>query len=391
MQNQTLFTLLLSIFIALLGVGVMVPILPVYAESLGAGGFALGMVVAVFSISRGLIMPYVGVLSDSIGKKQFLIAGLLIYACVGLLIPMAKEIPYLLLIRFFHGVGSAMIVPIATAYISALSPTGFEGRYMSYLNIAIFSGMGCGPIVGGIIYDIFGFQRVFYSMAFMSIIACLLIIKNLPGHKLEQKKKPVRVLGCLLTMLRNRKTLGILIIRYATMTIIVPSMTFLPLLLTSYHESSGSLVGIIIACRTFVNAALQIPCGKLADKYDKLTLLLTGVTIMTLALIAIPSTSSILMIGLAYSILGTGEAIFWPVLGAYATIEARRNYGHGAMMGVLNLSMSAGVLSGAILTGFSMDMLGIHWSFYSPAIFIAAATIIGALMIHGCETEELTS
>jgi len=390
LQAQTLFTLLLSIFIALLGIGIIVPVIPVYAESLGASGFALGMIIAAFSISRGLLMPYTGSLSDSVGKKRFLIAGLLIYAVVGLLIPMATKVSHLLLIRFFHGIGSAMIVPIAMAYISTLSPKGFEGRYMSYLNIAMFSGMGCGPILGGIIYDTLGFHAVFYMMALMSLIACGLIIKNLSEEKPEEKKKPANIFACMSAMIKNRRTLGILIVRYSTMIVMVPSMAFLPLLMTNYHESTGTLVGIIIACRTFVNAALQIPFGKLTDKYDKLTLLLCGIALMILALLIIPSTTSVIVIGLSYSLMGIGEAIIWPVLGAYATIEARNEYGHGAMMGFFNLSMSAGVLTGAILAGCSMDLLGIYWSFYSPAIFIAIASVVGSLLIHRSSREVVS-
>lgn len=382
MRSQTLFTLLLAIFIALLGIGIVVPVMPVYAESLGASGFALGMIIAAFSISRGVLMPFVGSLSDTIGRKRFLIAGLLIYAIVGLLIPMANNVSDLVLIRFFHGVGSAMIVPIAMAYISVLSPDGYEGRYMSYLNIAMFSGMGCGPIIGGIIYDAFGFEAVFYTMAFMSLIACVLIVKNLSEEQKSAKKSASSIFECMKDMLTTRRTLGILIIRYSTMIVMVPSMAFLPLLMSHTYHSNGTVIGTIIACRTFVNAALQIPCGRLTDKYNKLALLVMGVMTMVFALLIIPSAGSIILIGLSYCLLGIGEAIVWPVLGAYATIEGRGKYGHGSMMGVFNLAMSAGVFTGALLAGCSMDILGIFWSFYTPAIFIALSTVAGAWMIY---------
>ena len=138
MNRQILITLLLSIFIALLGIGIIIPVMPVFATELGASGFSLGMIIAAFSISRGVLQPVVGSLSDSWGKKGFLVAGLFIYGLVGLLIPQAESVLNLIAIRGFHGVGSAMIVPIAMAYTSSLAPAGHEGRYMSYLNIAIF-------------------------------------------------------------------------------------------------------------------------------------------------------------------------------------------------------------------------------------------------------------
>ena len=58
-----------------------------------------------------------------------------------------------------------MIVPIGMAYMSVLAPPGQEGRYQSYLNIAIFCGIGCGPVIGGIVSDLLGFESVFYVMA----------------------------------------------------------------------------------------------------------------------------------------------------------------------------------------------------------------------------------
>ncbi len=79
MNRHILITLLLSIFIALLGIGIIIPVMPVFASELGAGGFSLGMIIAAFSISRGILQPVVGSLSDRLGRKRFLVAGLFIY------------------------------------------------------------------------------------------------------------------------------------------------------------------------------------------------------------------------------------------------------------------------------------------------------------------------
>lgn len=75
-----LATLLLYVFIASLGIGITsFPVMPVFAKELGEGGFALGMIIAAFSITRGLLQPVVGNFSDRWGRKNFLISGLFIY------------------------------------------------------------------------------------------------------------------------------------------------------------------------------------------------------------------------------------------------------------------------------------------------------------------------
>lgn len=388
MTRQILITLLLSVFIALLGIGIIIPVMPVFATELGANGLALGMIIAAFSVSRGLLQPVVGNLSDRLGRKGFLVTGLFIYGVVGLLIPQAGSIINLLLIRAFQGVGSAMIVPIGMAYMSVLAPPGQEGRYQSYLNIAIFCGIGCGPVIGGIVSDLLGFESVFYVMAALSFGAFTLVLKNMPAQQAQVKASATGLLKSLQMMMQSRLTLGILLARLVTMVIMVPSMAFLPLLMTQTIGASGLQIGFVIACRTLVNAVLQVPAGKVADKYNKLFLLVTGCICLSGVIMLIPFMKTFVMFLLIYCLLGLGEAIIWPVLGAYASIEGRKRYGHGTMMGVFSLAMSVGIMAGAMLSGLSMDVWGIEFAYFVTAATVLIGTSVAALLIRSGERED---
>ncbi len=388
MNRQILITLLLSIFIALLGIGIIIPVMPVFAAELGAGGFSLGMIIAAFSISRGILQPIVGSLSDRWGRKGFLVAGLFIYGLVGLLIPQAQSVFNLIAIRGFHGIGSAMIVPIAMAYMSFLAPEGHEGRYMSYLNIAIFCGIGCGPIIGGLISDLFGFASVFHVMAALSFLAFVLVIINMPSQISAGSVSRFSLFENISLMLKSRRTLGILIARFSTMIIMVPSMAFLPLLMTQKMSVSGLQIGLIIACRTLVNAVLQVPAGKYADRHNKLFLLVGGCVCLSGSIMAIPFVESFAKMLIMYTIIGLGEAIIWPVLGAYASQEGKAHYGHGTMMGVFSLAMSGGVFTGATLAGFSMDIWGIDWAFFTTAAAVFVISMVGAALIYSSQFSQ---
>lgn len=389
MRNNTLITLLLSVFIAFLGIGIIVPIMPVFARTLGAGGFALGMIIAAFSVSRGLLLPVVGNLSDRWGRKGFLVTGLIIYGLVGMLIPHAESVTGLIGIRGFHGVGSAMIVPIAMAYMSLLAPAGKEGQYMSYLNIAIFSGIGCGPIIGGLVFDFMGVAWVFYLMALLSFIACLLAVFYMPAHLAGDQKARRSLLASFVAMLKNGKTGGILLARYATMIVMVPTMAFLPLIMAEWQDSSGLQIGVVIAARTLVNALLQIPFGRVADRYSKLPLLLAGSICLAAIIYIIPTIDSFLQIFVLYLILGAVEASIWAVLGAYASVEAKERYGHGTMMGVFSFAMSGGVFTGAVLAGFSMDRWGIGWAYHVTGATVLILAVIAAALIAVHEKRSL--
>jgi MFS family permease len=387
MFNRILVTVVISVFIALLGVGIIIPVLPILAIKLGATGFSLGLITAAFSLSRGLLQPVVGNTSDRWGRKGFLMSGLFIYGIVGLLIPLATNVHHLILIRLFQGIGAAMIVPVAMAYASFLAPPGKEGRSMGIINIAIFCGIGCGPILGGLFSDLWGLASVFYLMAGLCFGACVLVTTNLRSCSPIDRHRQEGLRSSIRAMIRRKRTLGILIARFATVLMMVPTMAFLPVMMAAWPDNSGFQTGLVIAGRTLMNALLQYPMGKLADRHDKVFLLLIGCACMSLAILIIPLMRTFpAMIG-AYLFLGLGEAVLWPVLGAFAVEEGRAYFGHGTMMGVFNLAMSAGVFTGALVAGIGLDALGMQAAFVITSASIMLLTLYAVLLIRS-ETDD---
>ena len=382
MQQHILVTVVISVFIALLGVGIIIPVLPVLATKLGASGFALGLITAAFSLSRGLCQPVIGNLSDRWGRKWFLAAGLFIYGLVGLLVPLADNVSHLVTIRLFQGFGAAMIVPVAMAYASCYAPPGQEGRYMSVVNIAIFCGIGCGPVLGGYFADNWGMASVFHMMAGLCFFAFLLTLGNIPAGSPPTRRQQAGLIENIGMMLRRRRTTGILLARFATVLMMVPTMAFLPVMMADWPGSSGTQVGLVIAGRTLMNAVLQYPFGILADRFDKVVLLLCGTLCMCTALALIPMMTGFSAMFGVYLFLGFGEAVLWPVLGAYAVEEGRNLFGHGTMMGVFNLAMSAGVFIGAFVSGLSMDFLGMRQAFWITGGTIVVLCCLAAFLLR---------
>ncbi|MBU0676288.1 MAG: MFS transporter [Proteobacteria bacterium] len=390
MQRHLLIILLLSVFTALLGIGIIVPVMPVFAESLGANGLALGVIIAAFSLSRGFCQPIVGNLSDRWGRRGFLLSGLAVYAVVGLMMPAATTVAGLIVIRTLHGVGSAMIVPVAMAYVSELAPVGQEGRYMGMLNVAIFTGIGSGPLIGGVCTDLWGMASAFYVMAGLSCLALLLVLFQMPtlGIPVTKPGGRIGVIRSLMLMLSCRRTAGILLARLATMIIMVPTMAFLPLLMHQWFGASALQIGVVIAARTLVNAVLQTPFGRLADRLDKVRLLRFGCLIISGIMCLVPLAANFWVLLGLFVVLGCGEAIIWPTLGALATEEGRR-YGQGSMMGVFNLAMSGGVFIGAIGAGFTSDWLGLHWTFPLIGVLVLGLTLPATMIISGAKSPQI--
>jgi len=155
----------------MLGIGIIVPLLPIYAESLGASGLWIGVIFSGFSISRSLFMPIVGPWSDKKGRKIFIAVGLLIYAIISLGYVLSDSVAAIVMVRSIQGFSAAMIIPIAFAYIGDISPNGREGGYMGIFSVSLFAGFGLGPVLGGVMKDRFGLNADFYAMGGLCLFA----------------------------------------------------------------------------------------------------------------------------------------------------------------------------------------------------------------------------
>ncbi len=381
MGKRILITLLLALFIAFLGVGIIAPIIPIYAMDLGATGVTLGLMIAAFSISQGALQPVVGNLSDRKGRKRFLVAGLSIYVVVGFTYTLATSVEHLILIRLFNGVGSAMIAPIVMAYIGDLAPEGQEGKYMGMLNIALFAGIGAGPMLGGVFRDVMGINSTFYAMSALTAASLGLILALLPPERSDRKiQSTTGLLTKLRQMLHSSRVIGILLPRMGTMIIMVPTLAFLPILMDQLMGATGIEIGIVISARTIVNAGLQTPFGRMADRHNKVALILTGCLIASTCVFLMPFAADFLQLVWLSVCMGIGEALVWPTLGAIAVEEGHR-YGQGSIMGVFNMAMSVGILMGSLVAGSFMDLFGLEYVFYTTSVILVVSAVSGGLLI----------
>ena len=274
-----------------------------------------------------------------------------------------------------------MIIPMAMAYIGDMSPEGEEGRYMGMLNISLFAGIGGGPVLGGFFLDLWGQNSAFYAMALLSIVSMVLVSALLPkqeGTRIKDQKGSM--LAVFRLMLKSSRVMGMLLSRMATMIIMIPSIAFLPILMQKSMGATGLEIGLVVTCRTLVNAVMQIPFGKLADRRQKHLLILVGSTVISLGMLLVPFAPGVVTLMVLFAMIGLGEAVVWPSLGALATEEGR-TYGQGSMMGVFNMSMSAGLFVGSMGVGSLMDIFGIAWAFYCVALILFVSPVAAVIMI----------
>ena len=273
-RKKIFFVLFMAIFTSMLGLGIIVPILPAYARSLGANGLWIGIIFAGFSISRSCFMPIVGKLSDKTERKIYLLLGLFIYALSSIGYIYATDSVSLLMVRIIQGMCSAMIVPVAMAYIGDISPKDKEGSYIGLFTVSIFLGFGFGPLLGGVLKDLFFINVDFFAMGVLCAVAFVLVLVYLPSGSKEFRTRvgsiPFKII------LKSPQIKAIACYRFINAFGRGAVVTFLPLYASRDLHLSSTKIGIIISSSIFMTSLLQIPFGRLADVYDRKKLVIFG-------------------------------------------------------------------------------------------------------------------
>ena len=375
-MNKKAFAVLVgTMLISMLGMGIVSPFLPIYANTLGASKLQVGLVQAAFNITGIGTLLFIGRLSDRYGRKSFLSGGLSILAVSSVGLMFANSIVHLILWRFVQGLGASAHLPIAQAYLGDITPEGSEGKWMGYFNAILFAGMGMGPLIGGLITDAFNIQTTFLVMAVLNVlglIATVLFLQEMP------RKVAAREHTSFAAPLKSRTLRGVLSYRTTTGIGTSSLMAFLPLYADVRIGLSASLIGILLAARTPVSV-LQSYTGRLADRWNRRSMVIFGGTASVIAVALLPLTGSFWLLLAAYIAVTLGQAFGIPPANAYVVHEGR-TYGMGTSMTLFMLAMHLGNGIGPIGLGSVADWLGLEWAFYAAAVCMAAGVVLFAWM-----------
>jgi len=362
--------LAVSIFSAMLGVGIVSPLLPLYASDMGATGTQLGIIFAGYGISNSVLTPIMGRLSDRKGRKLFLCIGLAGYAIISLGYIWATNVSLLTLVRLIQGVAGAMVTPIAMAYIGDLSPEGEEGKWMGYANAAFFSGFGIGPLLGGTLAERFSMNASFYAMSGLCLLAFLVAVLFLP--EIRQRKIGEKGHLSFKEMSTSPMVRGLFSFRLVQALARGAFMTFLPIYAATSIGLGPSLIGVLLAVNMLSMNVLVATTGRLADKFNRKTLVILGNFIYLISVALIPIANTFwqqLWLCLPGAIGGALSITAATAL----TVEEGRKFGMGSTMSILMMAMGIGMAAGPPLSGVIADLVDISAVFY----FGGAVGLIG--------------
>jgi MFS family permease len=345
------------------------PVIPLYARSIGADTVQIGIINSAFLLIAGIMSLPLGILSDRFGRKLFASFGLIVLSVTSFLLYFSKTPMQIMWIYLLFGAGLAAFGPTMMSFVADFSPITHLGRSYGWYTTAIYTSMSLGPAIGGFIAQQRGFLQVFLISGMIIFLSFWVVVLFLPPTHLviadrPKKRKPSIIVR---ELLKNRPLLSCWLVTFGGCFALGMFVTFLPL-----HAQNQSLtiwqIGLVFAVQGLANALSRIPFGHLSDKVaNRSTLVVIGFIgfAASMAGFAI-SKSTIHFVTFAIA-FGASMGLAFTSVGALiaevVSLESR-----GLAMGGYNTCIYFGMMASSASMGGIIRKIGFEGGFFITAV-----------------------
>lgn len=355
------------------------PVLPLFAQELGAGAKLIGLVVAASTITGIFVKLPSGILAEVIGSERVLRAALVVFGVVPFAYLFVRRVAVLILLRFVHGLGTALFAPVAMTVVARLFPAQ-RGEFLGWYFSSTQVGKLVGPILGGFFLGLFGYDHTFLicgaiglsGLVLMAVYPVLLRHPDFPapfgslnvGHFMGEFQQVIRDLRVLVTS--GMEALQML----ASGAL----MAFLPI----YGVQAGlspAQVGFLFGVQG-VSALVGKPLvGRLSDRIGRRNLVAAGLGVCAISFGGISLAQDFLpFLGLTAT-FGLGEAIVVTCTSALVA-DLWQTRSLGSAMGAYGMVMDIGHASGPLLMGLLVSGLGFSGAFWTIGLILMAGAVL---------------
>ncbi len=367
--NKTFFLIMLVSFLMFLSMYMLLPTLPLYAQTLGGNETVAGTIVAVFTLSAVLVRPWFGNLLDRKGRKLILIIGVGIFFVSALAYNLVFSIFTLLALRVVHGIGWGASTTATGTIASDVIPAVRRSEGMGYYGISATIAMSVGPALGLYLVEYRSYSILFTGSAILAalgLVGSLFINYEVP-RKIQEVKAPLRK-G---VILEKSAIPPALVLFFITLTY-GGIVTFLP----SYAAYRGvGNIGIFFTVYALVLLFGRPVIGKLADRYGARKFLVPGILLIAAALLLLVIASSLPMFLLVGVVYGLGFGTVQPILNALV-ISLSPPERRGAANATFAVAMDLGIGLGAVTLGFLAQKMGYEYMYGCSAVFALLALVM---------------
>ncbi len=367
------------------------PVLPLFVKSLSGSETVIGLIAAISPFAGVLFCFPIGMLADRWGKKRLLTGAAGVQLVAPLLYLLVKDPFWFIPIRFFHGVATAILVPVASAFILGAYP-GNRGEKLGLYSSATLVGRTLAPLLGGAIISWFLFlggslpYRCVYVAAFVLAVPALFLVLWLPrddhpagGGEASPRIMPSDFARELANFLRNRRLLGTSLVEMATYFAYGVLETYLPIYLSGLRVPAYQ-IGMVFSIQVLSIALTKPLFGRLADRIDRRVQILAGIILLAAATAVIPLVTGLVVLTLVSVLFGLAVSISTVATSSYVA-EVVKKEQIGASLGGLSAIMDIGHSSGPFVAGFIITALSVGAGFLAAAAVCVVASVIFAGLV----------
>lgn len=365
-----LVIIFLTVFIDLLGFGIIIPLLPFYAERFGATAFTVGLISTSFSLMQFVWSPLWGRLSDRVGRRPIILLGLAGSCASYLMLALADSLPLLFAARILGGIAGANI-PTAQAYIADITTTENRAKGMGMVGAAFGLGFIFGPAIGGLLSRFGPSTPMWVASALCgaNLLAAWWLLPE--SHTTRDEARPA--LGRLEALRRalGDSRLTVLLALYFLVTAAFSGFesTFALFSERRFGFTVGTL-GYLFAFAGVTTAVVQgALVGRAVNRLGEARLIPLGMTAIAVGLLLIPAAGSVPMLLLAVATLSAGSGFNGPSLSSMVS-KLTHPDDQGGMLGLASSLSSLGRVVGPAWGGWLFDHYGIGAPYVSSALIL---------------------
>jgi MFS family permease len=387
--NQTIAALSIARLADALGNSLLFVVIPLYVSSLPSPWLPwseparAGLLISFYGFVNAFLQPFTGALSDRVGKRKlFIQLGLILMGIGTLCFVLAGRFTDLLVLRAIQGLGVSLTVPASMALMASASNPKTRGGSMGVYSTSRMTGFALGPLIGGYLYDRFGFDISFYTGAGLIAVALILVqimVKEIAPQAPGRSTPRVRIID------RRLLSAGIFGAGLASfmMAGAFSMMTPLEVQFNARLHETALEFGIAFSALMVSRLVIQIPVGRLSDRYGRKPFIIGGLLLMALSTAVLGESGSTLQLIWLRVVQGVGAAGIAAPAFALAADLAKQG-GEARQMSIITMGFGLGIATGPLIAGLLAKT-----SFNLPFFVFGVLLMLSALVIYGMVPETV--
>ncbi len=370
-------------FFVMVGFGVVVPVLPVYARSFGVGYIEVGAIISAFALMRFVASPFVGKLIDLGGERTILTIGIAIVAASSGFAGIAHDYPQLLILRGIGGIGSAMFsVSAMTLLLGAAAPS-LRARSVGFYQGGFLLGGMAGPALGGALAAISLTAPFFFYAAMLSVAGVVgLILLRSRAKRRADAPGPSQPPTLFRDVIRDKRYRAACLANFSQgWTSFGVRAALVPLLVVEVLREPTLYTGIAFACAAVAQTLAIAPAARFVDTIGRRPAIIGAYALAAATIVVVPFAPNIVVLTVMLCLYGIAAA-FMGTAPAAAVGDASGTSG-GRPVAVFSMFGDLGAIIGPLVAGFLADTVSYPVAFAVGGAFLLAASLYATRMPGG--------